>query len=100
MDFLVQVDNSRVYTLPQAERDDIITRERERGRELITDGVIRHFWSRAGQHGNVGIWSAPDGDALHAALTSLPIWPYASFTVTPLAAHVLMPRAAQSRRRK
>lgn len=94
MEFLVQVDASRVYALPTAERDDLVTRERDRGRELIAEGVIRHFWSRAGQHGNVGIWSAEDGDALHAALTSLPIWPLAEFTVTPLAAHPLMPRTA------
>jgi muconolactone D-isomerase len=38
----------------------------------------------------VGIWSATDADELHAVLTSLPIFPYASFDVTALATHPLV----------
>lgn len=87
MDFLVRVDNTRVYALPAAERDDLIERERARGRELVTEGTIRHFWRLLGAHGNVGIWSAPHADALSEALISLPIWPYADIEVTPLATH-------------
>jgi muconolactone D-isomerase len=87
MEFLVNFDTSRVYALPAAERDDLIKREQKRGRELMSEGVIRHLWSLVGQQGNVGIWAAEDADELEAALTSLPIRPYVDIEVTPLATH-------------
>ncbi|MCB5905918.1 muconolactone Delta-isomerase [Streptomyces pinistramenti] len=90
MEFLVQVDGSRVYTLPADERDDLIRRERERGRQLLDEGVIQQFWRIPGRRGNVGIWSAVDADALEEALTSLPIWPYADIEVTALATHPMI----------
>jgi muconolactone D-isomerase len=53
----------------------------------MSEGVIRHLWSLVGQRRNVGIWAAEDADELQAALTSLPVWPYADIEVTPLATH-------------
>jgi muconolactone delta-isomerase len=35
------------------------------------------------------VWTADDADALHAALTSLPIAPWTDFEVAPLARHPL-----------
>lgn len=93
MDFLVRVDSTRAYALPAAELANLTERERARGRELIAEGVIRHFWRLVGPHGNVGVWRADDADALSAALMSLPVWPYADIEVTPLATH---PMAAQA----
>lgn len=87
MDFLVRVDASRAYGLPEDERIALIERERERGLELMAENVIRHFWRVPGTHANVGIWSAPDADTLEEALTSLPIHPYADIEVTALATH-------------
>ncbi|MCO5970743.1 muconolactone Delta-isomerase [Actinoallomurus soli] len=87
MDFLVRVDGSRVYELPADESAALIERERVRGRELMAAGVIRQFWRIPGRRGNIGIWSAADADELEAALTSLPVWPYADIEVTPLARH-------------
>jgi len=89
MEFLVHFDTSGVFALPAAERGDLIKREQVRGRELMSEGVIRHLWSLAGQQGNVGIWAAEDADELEAALTSLPIRPYVDIEVTPLATHPL-----------
>jgi muconolactone D-isomerase len=92
MEFLVHFDTSRVYALPAAERDDLINRQQERGRELVSKGTIRHLWdlAPAGQQGGVGIWAAEDADGLEAVLTSLPIRPYIDIEVTPLAIHPLM----------
>lgn len=77
----------RAYELPALESEDLIRRERDRGRELIAAGVIQQFWRVPGRRGNIGIWSARDADELEAALTSLPIWPYADIEVTALATH-------------
>lgn len=90
MDFLVNIDTRRVYELPERELAELIEREQERGRELLAEGVLRQLWRLPGKRANVGIWSAPEADALEAALNSLPIRPYAEFEVTPLATHPLM----------
>ncbi|WP_275293918.1 muconolactone Delta-isomerase family protein [Amycolatopsis sp. La24] len=94
MDFLIRIDTSRVYELPDGEREDVIAREHARGRELMAQGVLRHFWRLPGRRANVGIWTAPEADTLHEALASLPIWKYADFDITPLATHPLTRQAA------
>ncbi len=38
MDFLVRVDFSRAYDLPEDERTVLLERERSRGRELLSQG--------------------------------------------------------------
>jgi len=89
MDFLVRIDTTAVYKLPEGERRELIERERARGRELHASGFLRKAWSLPGQKGNVGIWSARDADQLTEALVSLPIWPLITVEVTPLATHPL-----------
>ncbi|MGW8375511.1 muconolactone Delta-isomerase family protein [Streptomyces sp. ODS28] len=90
MDFLVRIDTTRVHELPADERDDLIRRERVRGNELMDQGVLRHFWRLPGARSNIGIWSAPDADALVEALDSLPVRPYAECDVTALATHPMV----------
>lgn len=70
-----------------SEREDLIARERARGRELCEAGVIRALWRVPGRLANRAIWSAVDATELHRALTSLPTWPFDDIDVTPLAAH-------------
>ena len=89
MDFLVRIDTTAVYRLPDGERKALTERERARGRELHAGGFLRNAWSLPGQKANVGIWSARDADQLTEALQSLPIWPLITVEVTPLATHPL-----------
>jgi muconolactone D-isomerase len=85
MDFLVRVGFARAYELPEDERAALLERERSRGRELLSQGVIRQLWRLPGTRTNIGIWSAADADALEEALASLPIRPYTEIEVTALA---------------
>ena len=63
-------------------------------------GTIKRLWRIPGQWANWGMWEAPDATALHAAMTSLPMWPYLDAEVHPLAAHPERPgRCADERRR-
>ena len=89
MDFLLRMDTTAVYQLPDRERKELIERERTRGRELHADGFLRKAWSLPSQKANIGIWSARDADQLTEALQSLPIWPLITLEVTPLATHPL-----------
>jgi muconolactone D-isomerase len=59
MDFLVRVDFARAYELPEDERAALLERERSRGRELLSQGVIRQLWRLPGTRTNIGIWSLP-----------------------------------------
>ncbi|MHB8490215.1 MAG: muconolactone Delta-isomerase, partial [Candidatus Dormibacteria bacterium] len=50
-------------------------------------GVIRRLWRVPGRRANWGVWEARDATALHGFLTSLPMYPWLSIAVHPLAAH-------------
>ncbi|HWK93594.1 MAG TPA: muconolactone Delta-isomerase family protein [Luteimicrobium sp.] len=89
MDFLVRIDTTAFYELPEEQRSEVRDREWVRGRELHEQGILRRLWRLPGQKGNVGLWSARDGDELAQALESLPIWPYATVEATALAHHPL-----------
>lgn len=68
---------------------ELVRREREIGRALQQEGTLRRIWRLPGERANVGIWSAPDATALHAQLARLPLWPWLSAQVVPLATHDL-----------
>jgi muconolactone delta-isomerase len=68
-------------------RTSLLARELERGVELRRSGTIQRIWRIPGRQRNVGIWEAEDATALHEALSSLPLFPWISATVTPLATH-------------
>jgi muconolactone D-isomerase len=61
--------------------------ERVRGQELAEAGIIRRLWRVPGRHANWGLWRAEDATALHAAIASLPFFPYLDVDVIPLGAH-------------
>ncbi|GHJ40790.1 muconolactone Delta-isomerase [Streptomyces sp. TS71-3] len=89
MDFLVEF----AVTLPPGmrlpERRALLARERTRGLELREAGILDRIWRLPGRNANVGVWTVPDTEALHEAVTSLPLWPYAEVSVTALAPHPL-----------
>ena len=61
--------------------------EATRSRELAEQGILLRLWRVPGRRENWGIWSARDGDQLHNAFVSLPLFPYLKITVHPLATH-------------
>ena len=87
--YLVRITVNLPPDMPAGEREELMERERERGRELKRAGTIVDMWRIPGRQANVGIWSAPSATTLHEALTSLPVWRYAEIDVTPLADHHL-----------
>ncbi|HET7677906.1 MAG TPA: muconolactone Delta-isomerase family protein [Candidatus Limnocylindrales bacterium] len=87
MEFLVQIDVEWPPDGDPAELARLTAAERERAQDLAAEGVIRRLWRIPGRRANWGIWEAADGTALHAALVSLPLFPWLSIEVYPLAAH-------------
>ena len=76
-------------SLTADQRAELTTREQSRGRELKSAGTIKRMWRIPGRIANVGIWEAADPTALHAAISSLPFFPYIDAHVTALAVHYL-----------
>jgi muconolactone D-isomerase len=87
--FLVEIDVRLPGTLTQAERAELLAAELERGRELVERGVIAAIWRIPGALRNVGVWEAANATELHEHLTSLPLFPWLTTEVTPLAEHPL-----------
>jgi muconolactone D-isomerase len=89
MEFLVAIDVRLPGALPERERAELRAAELERGRELVEAGVIAAIWRVPGALRNVGIWEAADATELHEHLSSLPLFPWLTADVTPLAEHPL-----------
>ena len=87
MEFLVNIE---VKWPPDGDADELArltTAERARGSELAGAGTIRRMWRVPGRRANWGLWEAEDATALHAAIGSLPFFPYLDVHVIALAAH-------------
>jgi muconolactone D-isomerase len=89
MEFLVRIDISLPEGMPEERRRELVEAEAVRGRELRAAGVLVRIWRLPGRYANVSIYRAADATELHAALTSLPLWPYMDVHVEALAVHPL-----------
>jgi len=87
MEFLVHIVVGWPADGDPAALERITAAERARARVLAEEGVIRRLWRVPGQRANWGIWEAADATALHRAISSLPLFPWLSVEVHPLAAH-------------
>lgn len=67
--------------------DRLKAEEKARAQELQRAGAWRHLWRIAGAYANISIFDVADHDALHAILSGLPLFPFMSIEVTPLARH-------------
>lgn len=87
MEFLVHIEVRWPGDGDRAEHERLVAAESARARELSAAGIIRRLWRIPGRRANWGLWVARDATALHAAIASLPFYPWLSVEVHPLAAH-------------
>lgn len=95
MEFLVYIEIGRIEGDADAQQG-FLEREAARAGELAAQGVLRSLWRVPGRRANWGIWVTDDCDQLHAAISSLPLFPYLSITVHPLARHPNAPQYSVS----
>ncbi|MGE0406097.1 MAG: muconolactone Delta-isomerase family protein [Candidatus Korobacteraceae bacterium] len=93
MEFLVHIEIGKIDGGPEVEKS-LREREGARAKELAASGVLSRLWRIPGQRANWGIWKANSVDELHTALSSLPLFPYMTIEVHPLATHPSDPAAA------
>jgi muconolactone D-isomerase len=85
--FMVNIDVSLPAEMPQKDKDELRRRENERATELIKTKKMRRVWRIVGQVANFSVWESDTLEELHAAIGSLPLYPYMKVTVTPLIQH-------------
>ena len=87
MEFLVHIEVLWPAGGDAAELARLSAAERARAGELATEGRLKRLWRIPGRRANWGLWEAEDATVLHAAIGSLPLFPWLSVDVHPLAAH-------------
>jgi muconolactone D-isomerase len=87
LEFLVRIEVRYPVDGDRGELARLSTAEASRAAELARAGVLRRLWRIPGRFANWGLWEVDDATALHAALRSLPLFPWMDVEVQPLAAH-------------
>ena len=68
-------------------REELLAWEKAYSQQLQQAGTWRHIWRIAGAYSNLSIFEVADNDELHALLWKLPLFPYMTLDVIPLATH-------------
>lgn len=87
MKFLACMRVSVPPLLPEAEWQRLKDSEKALAQQLQREGVWQHLWRVVGRYENVSVFDVADNEALHALLSSLPLFPYMDIRVTALANH-------------
>jgi muconolactone D-isomerase len=85
--FRVDMDVRLPHDMPPAQADELKRAERELAQQLQRNRKWRHLWRVAGRYANVSIFDVASHDELHAILSSLPLFPFMTMTVTALCRH-------------
>ena len=83
----VRMDVHPPRDLPAAEFEQLKAAGKAGAEALQRDGTWRHLWRIAGAYANISVFDVADHDALHAILSSLPLFPFMTIAVIPLAQH-------------
>jgi len=85
--YCVKMDVKIPRDIPAEEVEAIKAAEKARATEIQHSGKWPHLWRVVGQYSNISVFDVEGNDELHALLSSLPLFPYMTIQVTPLAKH-------------
>ncbi|AEA25292.1 Muconolactone Delta-isomerase [Pseudonocardia dioxanivorans CB1190] len=85
--FHVRMDVAIPRQIDPAERTRLVTAERERALALQEAGTWLHLWRIVGKYSNISVFDVQSSDELHEILWTLPLFPFMTIDVTPLAEH-------------
>ncbi len=83
--FAVRMDVDLPLELP--DREDLLAREKAYSQDLQHAGKWPHIWRVVGAYSNLSVFDVTDNEELHQLLWNLPLFPYMTMTITPLAEH-------------
>ncbi|GAA4405837.1 muconolactone Delta-isomerase [Advenella faeciporci] len=85
--YCVMMDVNVPADMDPAELAKLREAEKNRAIEMQKSGKFIHLWRVAGRPANISIFDCESNDELHDLLSSLPMFPYFSIKVVPLAKH-------------
>ena len=74
-------------SLPPEEANRIKADEKQYSQDLQRSGKWQSIWRIVGEYANISIFDVDSNDELHDILSKLPLFPFMTITVTPLARH-------------
>lgn len=87
MEFLVHIQIDWPAASEPGRKEAVFELELARGQELARAGALRRIWRIPGRWANWSLYDVADATELHDALSSLPLYPWMSIDVHPLAQH-------------
>ncbi len=85
--YLAEIDVDIPDAIDPSRLEDLKAREKVTSSEYQRSGEWLHLWRVAGKFSNVSIFDVSDHDRLHEILWSLPLFPFMTIRVVPLARH-------------
>ena len=85
--YLVEIDVKIPDGIDTSRLEDLRAREKVASSEYQRSGEWLHLWRIAGKFGNISIFDVSDHDRLNEILWSLPLFPFMTTRVLPLAHH-------------
>ena len=85
--FMVHMVVDIPASLPTEEAARIKAAEKQYSQDLQRAGKWPHLWRIVGEYANYSVFDVESNDALHELLSQLPLFPYMTVKVTPLARH-------------
>ena len=83
----VRMDVRPPHDIDPTKFEQLKAEEKARAQELQRSGTWVHLWRIAGQYSNISVFDVESHDALHAILSTLPLFPFMEIAVAPLARH-------------
>lgn len=85
--FMVEMDVNIPLDFDPAEAARIKAEEKAYFQTLQAAGTWRHIWRKVGLYSNVSIFDTDSNAALHDTLMGLPLYPFMTMKITPMARH-------------
>lgn len=85
--FAVRMDVSIPQTMDEQAKAELLAAEKEYSQELQRTGEWQSIWRCVGEYANLSIFNVADNERLHQVLWGLPLFPYMTMEITPLAVH-------------
>lgn len=85
--FMVHMIVDIPASVPAEEAARIKAEEKQYSQDLQRSGKWLHIWRIVGEYANVSIFDVDGNDELHELLSKLPLFPFMTIKVTPLAKH-------------
>ena len=85
--YAVKMDVAIPRDLDPEVRTETLAREKAYSQDLQRGGEWVHIWRMVGQYSNLSIFDVASNERLHEILWNLPLFPFMTIEITPLAQH-------------